>query len=224
MPLIPGGPCSVCAAVESTIWYGKKDGPKYCRTNECKRAGGYLPPLRKRGRASAGPAPQQTDMAAALMELELVELIEINSCRRARPSPRPPHLPHRYAPLARAPHPPPPLPPRFVVPEDMTPSEWRNPLASGYDAVARLEYLVFGKWAGDTADDVGVHGRRWILLADLLNNQRINADDVKDEIEIYEQQQLDVREAAWEAATAAADSGDETVAAGGEETEVDGAP
>ena len=110
------------------------------------------------------------------------------------------------------------------MPEDMTASEWRNPLASGYDAAACLEYLVFGKWAADKADDVGVHGRRWIPLADLLNTQSIDANDVKMEIEIYEQQQLDVREAAWEAATAAADSGDETVAAEGEETEVDGAP
>ena len=105
----------------------------------------------------------------------------------------------------------------------MTASEWRNPLASGYNAAARLEYLVFGKWAANTADDVGIHGRRWILLGDLLGNERIDADDVKTEIEVFEQEQLDVREAAWDAAIAAADSSDETVAVEDEETEVDGA-
>ena len=40
-----GGPCAHCDSDSSTVWYGGRNNPQYCRKNACLRAGGYRPPL-----------------------------------------------------------------------------------------------------------------------------------------------------------------------------------
>ena len=55
---VEGGPCHCCQATVSSLWYGRKNGPKYCRTNECLRMGGYLKP-RVRSRLASAAAQRQ---------------------------------------------------------------------------------------------------------------------------------------------------------------------
>lgn len=42
MVVTEGGPCAACEATTSSLWYGRKNGPKYCKKRACLREGGYL--------------------------------------------------------------------------------------------------------------------------------------------------------------------------------------
>ena len=51
---VEGGPCTMCKCKQSSLWYGRRDGPKYCKKRACMRAGGYL---RTQPRTRPPPAP-----------------------------------------------------------------------------------------------------------------------------------------------------------------------
>ena len=74
MPL-QGGPCAHCGTDVSSLWYGKRNQPKYCKKRACSKAGGYLkkpvglgadPPDSNRKRSAAPEEPRTAPPPTAL--------------------------------------------------------------------------------------------------------------------------------------------------------------
>ena len=61
MPL-QGGPCTHCGTDVSSLWYGKRNQPKYCKKRACSKAGGYL---KQPGRGADPPPDSNRKRSAA---------------------------------------------------------------------------------------------------------------------------------------------------------------
>ena len=80
VPVLEGGPCSHCGATQASIWYGKREGHRFCKKADCMRAGGYLKPkkLSKRVRAvAAALEDEENDGEVINVDTTIIELIDI---------------------------------------------------------------------------------------------------------------------------------------------------
>ena len=82
----------------------------------------------------------------------------------------------------------------------MTSQERRNELDES--KTADLEYLVYGKF-GVKEKDKGYWDTRWCALADLLDQEQIERDDVQEAIEEWEEGVEAARECLFAAAAPA---------------------
>jgi hypothetical protein len=123
--MIEGGPCSSCGTTNASIWYGKKDGPKYCKKAGCMRQGGYLMPKKvKAGSAAAkrarAPVKEEEEEEVINLDTTITELVDIYGQRCALPAPAASLSPAR-APAHSFVH-------RYCDPSHMEKHELRNEL------------------------------------------------------------------------------------------------
>ena len=62
--MLQGGPCTHCGCVESSLWYGKRNMPKYCKKRACSKAGGYLTEGGQRFRRGGGGSSAKRTQAS----------------------------------------------------------------------------------------------------------------------------------------------------------------